>query len=228
MEGLKAFIEFLASYPFWAKVVAAGGIFITASTLMFAPRSATETAHNAANNRIRARFSAPPGFVTHSYPSLCLGLISPDAWSSEDAAVRFGGGDADLIKRYEDTKGTVGMKLRLRNVQKNYINDINSEVSNQLDVWKHLDPTATVADTTVAGMPAKVFQYKQKTGLRVGDIRVYWLRIAPQVKLDILSFVYDDAPDKIEFWKEVDAMVSSILIDDQGIKERAKLLVSDA
>ncbi|MEQ1840234.1 MAG: hypothetical protein ABL994_07495 [Verrucomicrobiales bacterium] len=224
MEGLKAFIEFLASYPLWAKIVAASGIFVTAATFMFAPRSATETAHNAANTRIRARFCAPPGFITHSYSSLCVGLMAPDAWSSEDAAVRFGGGDADLIKRYEDTKGTVGLKLRLRNVQKNYINDITTEVSNQFDVWKHIDPNVTVADTTVSGMPAKVFQYKQKTGQRVGDVRVYWLRIVPQVKLDILAFIYDDAPDKTEFWKEIDAIVSSILIDDQGIKDRVKLL----
>ena len=38
MESLKGFIEFLASYPAWAKLLALSGPTITIATLVFAPR----------------------------------------------------------------------------------------------------------------------------------------------------------------------------------------------
>jgi hypothetical protein len=39
MESLKGFIEFLASYPAWAKLLALSGLIITIGTLVFAPRN---------------------------------------------------------------------------------------------------------------------------------------------------------------------------------------------
>jgi hypothetical protein len=38
METVKNFIEFIKSYPLWAKLVACSGLLITVATLIFAPR----------------------------------------------------------------------------------------------------------------------------------------------------------------------------------------------
>jgi hypothetical protein len=42
METIKSFIEFLNSYPLWAKLFAFSGLLITVGTLIFAPRTITE------------------------------------------------------------------------------------------------------------------------------------------------------------------------------------------
>jgi len=42
METMKGFIEFLNSYPLWAKLLAFAGLLITACTLIFVPRISGE------------------------------------------------------------------------------------------------------------------------------------------------------------------------------------------
>ena len=154
------------------------------------------------------------GYTRHVYANLGLGMLAPSAWTTEDFAARFAGGEFDLVKRYEDTKGIVGIKFRYRSIQKNYINDINAELDNQKDVWVKIDPNVSLEDTTINGKPAKVWKYKQSTGKRFGDIRWYWVRLIPEVKLEIICFVYTDSHDREEFWREVDDIIGSLVIDE--------------
>src|SRR5262249_6979573 len=152
------------------------------------------------------------GYVRYVYPNLGLGLQTPAQWTVEDFAATFAGGEFDIVKRYEDTKGIVGMKFRYRSVQKNYINDINAEIKNHRDVLEKIDPNVKIEDTTINGKPAKLWRYNQPTGKRIGDIRWYWLRLIPEVKLEIICFVYQDSKDHDEFWQEVDNIINSLVI----------------
>ncbi len=174
--------------------------------------------------RISAQIPQRIGYQKHLYPTLGLGLLAPLSWSTEDAAAKFAGGEFDLVKRYEDTKGIVGMKFRIRSVQKNYINDIQAELKNQKDVWEKIDPNVQLLDTTINGKPAKLWKYNQRTGKRIGDIRWYWLRLVPEVKLEIIAFIYTDSFDRKEFWNEVDDVIGSLVFDEVVISERRAAL----
>ena len=178
-------------------------------------------------DRIIKQLPNRPGYVRYVYPNLGLGLQTPAQWTVEDYAATFAGGEFDIVKRYEDTKGIVGMKFRYRSVQKNYINDINAELENQRDVWKKIDPNLTLGDTTINGKPAKLWHYNQSTGERTGDIRWYWLRLIPEVKLEIVCFIYTDSKDRDEFWREVDEIMKSLVIDELHIGQRKALLHQD-
>jgi hypothetical protein len=74
-----------------------------------------------------------------------------------------------------------------------------------------IDPNLRVGDITINAQPAKTFMYNQPTGKRIGDIHVYWLRLAPEV----LGFVYTDSADRTDFWREFDSIVESIVFDKQ-------------
>lgn len=177
-------------------------------------------------NRIVAQIPAKQGYTRHVYPNLGLGVQSPAQWTVEDFAAKFAGGEFDLVKRYEDTKGIVGMKFRYRSVQKNYINDINAEIENQRHVLEKIDPKTIIKDTTINGKPAKVWQYNQATGERIGDIRWYWVRLIPEVKLEIICFIYTNSTDRNEFWNEVDNIIKSLVIDETHIGERKAIVKS--
>ena len=176
--------------------------------------------------RIDARLSPRAGYTKHVYPNLGIGLRAPAQWTTEDAAAKFAGGELDLVKRYEDTKGIIGIKFRYRSVQKNYINDIQAEIENQRDVWEKIDPDVVVEDTTIGGRPAKMWKYNQSTGERTGDIRWYWLRLIPQIKLEVICFIYTDSPDREEFWDQVGEIMASLVIDESYIDQRRSMLES--
>lgn len=177
-----------------------------------------------AKSRIIAQLPNRSGFARYVYPNLGLGLQTPAQWTTEDFAAKFAGGEFDVVKRYEDTKGIVGMKFRYRSVQKNYINDINAEINNQKHVWEKIDPKLSIEDTTINGKPAKVWKFHQRTGKRIGDIRWYWVRLIPEVKLEIICFIYTDSHDREEFWDEVDDIINSLVIDEIHISQRKALL----
>lgn len=170
-----------------------------------------------AQKRIIAQLPDRVGYSKHVYPNLGIGMSVPSSWTTEDYAARFAGGEFDLVKRYEDTKGIVGIKFRYRGIQKNYINDINAEINNQKEVWVKIDPKIALEDTTINGKPAKLWKYTQSTGKRFGDIRWYWVRLIPEVKLEIICFVYKDSHDNEEFWREVDGIIGSLVIDEATV-----------
>lgn len=178
-------------------------------------------------DRISSQIPKRTGYTRYVYPNLGLGLSTPAQWTTEDFAAKFAGGEFDIVKRYEDTKGIVGMKFRYRSVQKNYINDINAELDNQRHVWEKIDPEVSLEDTTINGKPAKLWKYNQPTGKRIGDIRWYWVRLIPEVKLEIICFIYTDSTDRDEFWEEVDDIINSLVIDEAHIGYRKSLLHQD-
>ena len=55
MESLKDMLEFVNSYPLWAKLLAMGGLAITAATLVFAPRNARSASTSAGSDIIVLR-----------------------------------------------------------------------------------------------------------------------------------------------------------------------------
>ena len=175
-------------------------------------------------DRILSQIPTRPGYTRYVYPNLGLGIQTPAQWTTEDFAAKFAGGEFDIVKRYEDTKGIVGMKFRYRSIQKNYINDINAEIDNQRHVWEKIDPNVTISDTTINGKPAKVWSFNQPTGKRVGDIRWYWVRLIPEVKLEIICFIYTDSEDRDEFWDEVNDIINSLVIDEIHIGQRKVML----
>lgn len=188
------------------------------------PVSLDISSGNAKTQRISQKIPSRIGYKNHIYPNLGIGLQTPSQWIAEDAAAIFSGGEIDFIKRYEDTKAAVGIKIRYRSIQDNYIHDINAEVENQKHVWEKIDPNVKVNDTTINGIPAKVWKYNQSTGKRVGDLRWYWVRIVPEIKLEIVGFIYTDSIDNKEFWTEVDDIIKSLVIDEIHINERKNLL----
>ena len=153
-------------------------------------------------------------------------MIVPAAWTVEDNAARFAGGEFDLVKRYEETKGIVGIKFRYKGVQKNYINDANAEANNQRAVWEKIDPETSDIDATINGKLGKLWKYKQKTGKRVGEISWYWIRVIPEVKLEIICFIYTDSSDREEFLYETKSIIDSLVIDDESIEQGRKRLYS--
>jgi hypothetical protein len=230
MEALKAFVEFLATYPVWAKAVSALGLMLTVGVLVFAPHGSEGAKAakllDAVTERLAKKLGERPLRTGRVYPLLGLGLRVPSIWVIEDAATRFGGGDVSLIKRYEETKAAVGVKLCLRSVQRNYITDRAAEEANQMDVLRPMD--ATPPETSrfnVGTREGTVFHYYQSTGKRRGEIKMFWVRLIPEVKLEIVAMIYADSGDRDEFWKEVDEIVQSLVLDDDDVFEaRAKTL----
>ncbi len=173
-----------------------------------------------AAKRLDDSLRASSGYHKKVYASLGFGFIAPKAWLVEDYATRFGVADIDVVQRYTDEKSVIGVEYRLIPVQPNYVNDHVQEIQNQIDVWKKIDPNLQIADSTVSGFPAKRFDYNQPTGKRVGMIRRYWVRIVPEIKLQILCFTYTDAPDRDAFWKAAEKIVESTVIDRELLEQR--------
>ncbi len=178
---------------------------------------------SAAAARLDDSLRAPSGFQKKIYPNLGFGFIAPKAWQVEDYTTRFGIADIDVVQRYTEAKAVIGVGYNLVPVQPNYVNDINQEISNQSHVWEKIDPGLQVVDDTIAGFPAKRFDYTQKTGKRVGQIRTYWVRILPEVKLQIACFTYTDEPDQEQFWKDAQRVVESTQVDRELLELRRKL-----
>ena len=181
---------------------------------------ATVTQITDAGRRLEDALRASSGYQKKIYPQLGFGFIAPKAWQVEDYATRFGVADIDVIQRYTDTKAAIGVKFKLMPVQPNYVNDLVTETANQSDVWRHIDPDLRVSDATISGFQAKRFDYSQSTGARRGQVCAYWIRIVPEVKLQILCFTYTDEPDKEAFWKEVERVVGSTIIDRELLERR--------
>lgn len=114
-----------------------------------------------ASDRLYSRLPERPGFRPRVYSQFGFGFLAPNAWQVEDMATPYGVPDIDVIQRYTEAKAAIGLEFRLIPVQPNYINDFVAEVNNQADVFRAIDPELKVVDTTIAGIPAKSFKYKQ-------------------------------------------------------------------
>ena len=172
--------------------------------------------------RIVSSLPTQAGLRKSAYSDFGFGFSSPSGWTVEDYATRFGVADIDVVQRYTDQKGAIGVEFKFIPVQPNYVNDFEAEVRNQSDVWQRIDPNLAVSDTTIAGIPAKRFEFKQATGKRMGDVQFHWVRLVPEVKLQILCFTYTDEPDRDAYWQEARRIVDSVIIDQQVIDEKRK------
>lgn len=173
-----------------------------------------------AEKRLDDALRAPSGKQKKIYPKLGFGFIAPSAWIVEDYAAKFGVSDIDVVQRYTAQKAAIGVEFKLMPVQPNYVNDIQAEVRNQADVWKKDDPNLQISETTVSGFPAKQFDFTKATGERRGKIRAYWVRIVPEVKLQIFCFTYTDEPDREAFWSEAERLVESTVVDRELLEQR--------
>lgn len=172
--------------------------------------------------RIAKQLPIRTGYLKHVYPQYGVGFIAPTAWVKDDVPVHFGIPDIDIVQRYTDQKAAIGVEFKLAQVQINYVNDIVAEERNQKDVWEKNDPNIKVSDATINGRAAKMFNYTHSTGKRFGERRIYWVRLVPEIKLQIQGFTYTDEPDKQEFWKEFDKIVESVVIDQELIDRKRK------
>jgi len=172
------------------------------------------------SEKIIVRIEDRPGYNKYVYPAMCLGFSLPSSWTIEDAAAKFSGGELNLVKRYEETKGSIGIVFRLRPVQKNYINDPIAEVNNYLDALRKIDSTVEVYDDVFSGFSAKTFHYKQKTGEKYADIRMSLINILPQVRLSMFAFSRLQSSDYNEYWDEYKILKHSIVLDNKEIERR--------
>ncbi|HWK95106.1 MAG TPA: hypothetical protein VNR39_06765 [Pseudolabrys sp.] len=165
-----------------------------------------------AEKRLSYGQSQNPNFKELQYSNYGISLQAPRSWTVEDGPARLAGGEFSLVSRYEDTLGAIGMNFRLRPVQPNYVNNLAAQIENQLTTFKANFGTASASDVTISGLPAKVFEYEVPTGKRKMAARQYWLRVVPDVQLQILSANYTDAADRQQFWKDVEQIISSIIV----------------
>ena len=207
-----------------AIVVALIGIIPAILTYIIKPEKSLTDINKESHHTIIQKVHNVPGYKNYAYPNMCLGFAAPSSWSLEDAAANFAGSELDLVKRYEQTGGIIGVKFRIQSVQKNYINNIEIETKNQLAVLKKIDPTTTVKDVTISGRHAKCFSYKQKTGELYGDIKLFFVRLIPEVKLVIVAFARDESSDEEEFWDQFNVIKHSIYFDTSEIEKRTKLM----
>lgn len=183
-------------------------------------RTDANIAYSELKGAINYKNSDNPSFKKLIYPNYGIYLLAPISWTIEDSPARLAGGEFNLIQRYEDTKGAIGMNFRLRPVQQNYINDIQSQISNQKEVFEKNSGATTVENITVSGQVGQVFTYEAATGQRRMRVKLYWLRLVPTVQLQIQCVQYTDATDSIEFWKNVDGIISSIVIASDSWQAR--------
>lgn len=174
------------------------------------------------NKSLQIKNDQNPNFRRLSYPNYGISLNVPVAWIIEDAPAILAGGEFNLISRFEASKAAIGMNFRLRPVQRNYIADIQSQIKNQMEVYKKIDENAAVSDVSISALQGKMFAYKQKTGERLMDIKVYFIRLVPNVQMQITAAQYDDAGDKDQFWREADGVISSIVIATDSWQESYK------
>lgn len=165
-----------------------------------------------ANKRIIFAHSRNPNFKELIYPNYGMSLLAPVSWTAEDSPARLAGGEFNLVHRYEDTRGAIGMNFRLRPVQPNYVNNIAAQIENQRETFEKNFPGAKVEDITISGLAGKLFTYEVATGKRKMLVRLYWIRVVPDVQLQIQCAQYTDAVDAPEFWRDVDQVMTSIVL----------------
>lgn len=101
------------------------------------------------HRKLDFRRSVNPGFKELTYPNYGISLTVPVAWTIEDSPAVLAGGEFNLISRYEDTQGAIGMNFRLRPVQPNYINNISDQINNQIVTLEKNFPDSNVSDITI-------------------------------------------------------------------------------
>lgn len=174
------------------------------------------------SKRISFGYSKNPNYKELVYPNYGLSLLAPVSWTAEDSPARLAGGEFNLVSRYEDTHGAIGINFRLRPVQPNYINNITAQIENQRETFEKNFPGSKVEDTTISGLAGKLFTYEIPTGKRKMLVRLYWIRVVPDVQLQIQCAQYTDAADSAEFWKQADMVISSIVIAFDSWQARLK------
>ncbi|MBI2745237.1 MAG: hypothetical protein HYX45_06595 [Burkholderiales bacterium] len=173
---------------------------------------AYETKSELTSKRISFGYSKNPNFKELVYPNYGMSLLAPVSWTAEDSPARLAGGEFNLVSRYEDTRGAVGMNFRLRPVQPNYVNNISAQIENQLVTFERNYPGSKVEDVAISGLAGKLFTYEVPTGKRKMLVKLYWIRVVPDVQLQIQCAQYTDAVDAEEFWRDVDRVISSIVL----------------
>lgn len=88
-----------------------------------------------AQKRLKFAQSENPNFKDLEYPNYGISLRAPRSWTVEDGPARLAGGEFNLVSRYEDTRGAIGINFRLRPVQPNYVNDLAAQIENQRDAF---------------------------------------------------------------------------------------------
>ena len=174
------------------------------------------------SKRISFSFSKNPNFKELVYPNYGMSLLAPVSWTAEDSPARLAGGEFNLVSRYEDTRGAVGMNFRLRPVQPNYVNNIAAQIENQRETFERNYPGTKVEDITISGLAGKLFTYEIPTGKRKMLVRLYWIRVVPDVQLQVQCAQYTDAADFAEFWRDADQVMSSIVIAFDSWQARFK------
>lgn len=183
---------------------------------------ANEARTELASKRIAFAHSRNPNFKELVYPNYGMSLTAPVSWTAEDSPARLAGGEFNLIARYEDTRGAIGMNFRLRPVQPNYVNNLATQIENQRITFEKNYPGSTVTDYAISGLAGKLFTYEVPTGKRKMLVRLYWIRVAPDIQLQIQCAQYTDAADATEFWRDVDQVMSSIVIAFDSWQARYK------
>lgn len=181
-----------------------------------------ETKTELASKRISFSQSRNPNFKELIYPNYGMSLIAPVSWTTEDSPARLAGGEFNLVSRYEDTRGAVGINFRLRPVQPNYVNNIAAQIENQRETFEKNYPGTKVEDITISGLAGKLFTYEIPTGKRKMLVRLYWIRVVPDIQLQIQCAQYTDAADATEFWRDTDQVISSIVLAFDSWQARYK------
>jgi len=192
------------------------------ATFHFKKDKSQEEYRQQLSNNIVVKVEDRPGYNRYVFPALCLGFSLPSSWTMDDAAAKFAGGELNLVKRYEETKGSIGIIIRLRPVQKNYINDPVAEVKNQLEPLQKIDSNVKVYDDVIFCFPAKTFHYKQRTGEKWAEVKMTLVHILPQVRFSMFAFSRVGSTDYKEYWEEYSIFKQSIVLDKTEIERRAK------
>ena len=107
----------------------------------------------------------------------------------------------------------------LRLDQETYVNNPEAAISNQLDVWRVIDPDASVRPATFAGRPANRFAYKQVTGQRTAYIEQTWIRLTNRVRLHVISVSNLDDESRLIFERERNDILQTFVIDKDRLQE---------
>src|SRR5579863_2122047 len=167
------------------------------------------------DHRLRDRLPHRSNATARVYTQLALALNVPDTWSTTDAAAFLGGGQVELVKRYDANQAGIGVLLRVSSVPQPLDTDPQREINNHLAVLRQQDPAARATVASVAGKTGTLYSYIKPMGAnKLGNIKEYIVRLVPEVELNIVSLCFSDDTDKDECIREADDVVSSIVVDD--------------
>ena len=172
----------------------------------------------AVRDRIAARLGSRPSYTSAIYAAYGFGVLIPTGWTNADALTRVGTGQVNLIHSYTETNASLGVELKLNPVLPKYANDFNSEVANQTSPWKENYQEFQLRDGTLAARPAKVFSFVAKFNDGLIENRVYWIRLTPNIKLQVWCTFKAQAPNRDQYWAEVEVILQSIIVDDEMLK----------